>query len=259
MATVFWGALIVLVSVLLASIGQILVQRLVPLPTRKLSTNSTTAIYAALYVMFGVSLALSLFLAWSEFADAQSATETEAGNVRSIYRLAGQLREPEGGQIQELVESYARVVVEEEWPLIGRGSESQPSPQAETLIKDLEESIVGFEPSTSGEQSLHTHLLTSVDDLRDDRQVRLFESNRSLPSIVWVVLIIGGILNIAFTFLLAVEPPWFHRLTTAALTVLAVLVLFTIYNLEYPFTGDVRVEPDAFKLVLDEIEGSRNP
>lgn len=256
MVTVFLGILVVLVSMLLASFGQALVQRLVPLPSRKSNMATTDAIYGALYVMFGVSLAFALFLVSEEFADAQRTVEREAGSVESIYRLAGQVAEPEGGQIQELAESYARVVIDEEWPLIGQGSESQPSPQAETLVEDLEEGIIGFEPSTSGEQTLHAQLLTSVDDLGDDRQIRLLESRRGLPSVLWVVMVIGGILTIAFTFLFAVEPPWFHRLITAALAALVVLVLFAIYRIEYPFTGEVRVGPDAFEVVLDEIEGS---
>lgn len=67
-------------------------------------------------------------------------------------------------------------------------------------------------------------------------------------------MMIGGILTIAFTFLFALEPPWFHRLSIAALTVVVVLVLFTIYRIEYPFTGNIRVEPDAFEIVLQEIE-----
>jgi hypothetical protein len=65
---------------------------------------------------------------------------------------------------------------------------------------------------------------------------------------------IGGILTIAFTFLFALEPPWFHRLSIAALTVVVVLVLFTIYRIEYPFTGNIRVARDAFEIVLQEIE-----
>ncbi len=166
MAIILWGVLVVFVSVLLAIIGQVLVQRLVPLSTRRSGTAATGAIYEALCVMFGVSLAFSLFVVSNAFRDAERTVQSEAGNLEDIYREAGQLPEPEGGRIQELAESYARVVVEEEWPLIGRGRESQPSPPAETLSEELEESIEGFEPSTNGEQALHTQLITLADDLR---------------------------------------------------------------------------------------------
>jgi hypothetical protein len=259
MVTVFLGVLVVLLSVLLAIIGQALVHRLVPLRIRESNIASIGQIYAALYVMFGVSLAFSLFLTASAFSAAQSTVEREAGSVESIYRLAGLLPEPERDRIQELAESYARTVVEEEWPLIGRGSESQPSPQAETLAADLEKSIGGFEPSTSGEQALKAQLLGLVDDLGDDRLIRLLESRQGLPSILWSVLVIGAILTVAFTSLFAVEPPWFHTVAVAGLTVIVVLILYTIYRIEYPFTGDVRVSPEAFEFVLDEIEGGNIP
>lgn len=50
------------------------------------------------------------------------------------------------------------------------------------------------------------------------------------------------------------EPPWCHGLSIAALTVIVVLVLFTVYRIEYPFTGNIRIGPDAFEIVLHEIE-----
>ena len=259
MVTILLGMLLVLVSVLLAIIGQALVHRLVPLRIRESNIAAISAIYAALYVMFGVSLAFSLFLTASAFNDAQRTVEREAGSVESIYRLAGLLPEPESARIQELTESYARIVVEEEWPMIGRGTESQPSPQAETLAADLEKSIGGFEPSTSGEQELKAQMLGLVDDLGDDRLVRLLESRQGLPSILWWVLVIGAILTVAFTSLFAVNPPWFHTLAIAGLTVIVVLILYTVYRIEYPFTGDVRVRPEAFEFVLYEIEGDNTP
>jgi hypothetical protein len=49
--------------------------------------------------------------------------------------------------------------------------------------------------------------------------------------------------------------PWLHMLAVAALTVIVTLIIYTIAVLDYPFNGDLRVGPDAFELVLREIEG----
>jgi hypothetical protein len=258
MNIVFWGVVVVIVSVLLALIAKAVVHRLIPLAIREASTGATGAIYAALYVMFGVSLAFSLFLVSNSFRDAERTVQSEAGTLEDIYREAGQLPEPDGGRIQELVESYARVVVEEEWPLMGRGKESGPSSKAETLSEELEASIEGFQPDGSGEQTLHAQLITLADHFGDARELRLLGSHQGVPTILWTVLVIGGILTIGFTFLFGVEPPWFHSVAIAALTVVIVLLLYAIYRIEYPFTG-VRVEPDAFKLLLDEISGRGGP
>jgi len=40
----------------------------------------------------------------------------------------------------------------------------------------------------------------------------------------------------------------------AALTVTVVLILFAIYRVEYLYTGDIRVRPEAFELILQRIE-----
>ena len=258
MSIIFWGAVVVIVSVLLALIGQTVFQWLIPITIREASTSATGSIYAALYVMFGVSLAFSLFQVSNTFGEAEESVEAEVGDLEDIYYEAGQLPQPEGARIQELVESYAHVVVEEEWSLMGQGQESRPSPKAEGLFQELEASIEGFEPDSSHEQALYSQLITHVNDSGDERELRLLESRQGVPSILWTVLVIGGILTVGFTFLFGIKPPWFHKVAIAALTVIVALLLYSIYRIQYPFTG-VRVEPDAFKLLLEEISGRGGP
>ena len=49
------------------------------------------------------------------------------------------------------------------------------------------------------------------------------------------------------------NPLWLHALAVAALPVVVTLIFYTTAVLDYPFNGDLRVEPDAFELVLDRI------
>ena len=83
--------------------------------------NATTGtIYAALYVMFGVSVGFSLFLVWQQFNTARQVTQNEAASVERLYRLAQRFPEPERDRVQDKAVSYARGVVEEEWPSMRR-------------------------------------------------------------------------------------------------------------------------------------------
>jgi hypothetical protein len=50
----------------LAVAGLAVVRRVVPLPLRESHNAATGTIYAALYVMFGVTLGFSLFLVWQQ-------------------------------------------------------------------------------------------------------------------------------------------------------------------------------------------------
>ena len=64
LTTSFYGVLIVLASVVTAIVGLMVVQRLIPLPLRERNNTATGTIYAALYVMFGVSVGFSLLQTW---------------------------------------------------------------------------------------------------------------------------------------------------------------------------------------------------
>lgn len=93
-----------------------------------------------------------------------------------------------------------------------------------------------------------------ITELAEVRLACVLESGQGIPPILQAVLVIGGIVMVAFTFFFRIKGPWMHRLSVAALTVMIVLVLYAIYRIDYPYTGDVRVQPEAFELVLERIE-----
>jgi hypothetical protein len=116
------------------------------------------------------------------------------------------------------------------------------------------ERIESFDPATIGQQNLYAQGITLVQDLHDDRTLRLLQSREGIPPILWVVVLAGGLFTVAFTFFFGMESQWLHRLSAAALAVIVVLLLYTIYRIQFPFTGDIRVPPDALELVLHKIE-----
>src|SRR5215212_280893 len=174
--TVFWGALILLLSVLLAVGGLVLVQRLVPLPLREEHNTAFGIIYAALYVMFGVMVGFSTYLVLNEYTSSRNTVESEAGDVEDIYRLAEQFPQPKRDEVQKLTVSYARAVVDEEWPLMRQG---MASPRAKALAGELRASIQSFEPGTQTEMALYSQGLERAHDLTEDRAVRLVNARES--------------------------------------------------------------------------------
>jgi hypothetical protein len=81
---------VVLVGVVFALVGQVLVQRYLPLSLRESHNTAIGTIYAALYGMYALALAFSLFIVWSEFREAQRTTDHEADAVGDLYQLARQ-------------------------------------------------------------------------------------------------------------------------------------------------------------------------
>jgi hypothetical protein len=254
-SVLFWGVVAILAAVAFALAGQAIVARLVPMHLRVADNTALGTIYAALYVLYALSLAFSLFFVGGLYRQAEITTNTEADTVADLYQLAKQFPEPQRHQMQDLTRSYARVVVEEEWPLLGQGHASRGSPHAQALADELVQTVEDFEPTTSIQETHHGQALTLVQSLDDNRELRLLESHQGIPALLWIVLLVGGVLTISFTFFFGVEGSWLHRASITALTVLVVLIIYTVYRVEYPFTGYIQVRPEEFEAALRSMKG----
>ena len=237
-------------SVLLAVAGLVLVRYLVPSTLLKSRGEATNAIHQAIGIVYGVAIGFTILVVWQHLDTAQATTQREASDVEAIYRHADQLHESDGNRVQELSRSYAEVVVEEEWPLLAHG---QASPQAQNTADELRDRIQKLDPQTMAEQALYARMLTNVDELEENRGLRLLQSKEGVPPFLWIVLVITGIITVAFTYLFEIESPRRHMLLVAALAVVVALSLYTVRIIEYPFAGDVQASPEAFEMVLDRI------
>lgn len=179
--TSFYGFLIVLASVVAAVAGLMLVRRLIPLSLRERNNTATGTIYAALYVMFGVSVGFSLFLTWQQYNTARQVAKSEAVAVEQVYRLADTHPEPERTRVRDLAVSYARGVVEKEWPSMRQGQES---PRVKTRLEELRRSVQDFQPRTNAQSDLYSASLSELDELEANRELRLLAVNEGIPYIV---------------------------------------------------------------------------
>jgi hypothetical protein len=231
---------------------------LVPLPIRESANAVTGIIYGATYVLYGITLAFSLYLGNQEANEARETVEREAGSLEGLFEIAEQLPQPQRDRIQELTESYARVVVEEEWPLMERGAKSQESPQAEAHIDELQQTVVEYEPNSSAEGELYSQGITLALDIEDEREIRLLHSRQDSHRLLWHVLVSGGVITVLLSYFFGTKVVWLQGLSIAALTTVVVLLLSATYQLQAPFSGSVRIEPEAFEEVLDDIQRQQN-
>lgn len=246
--TAFFGAVVVSLAVALAVGGLVVVQRLVPLSLRETHNAATGTIFAALYVLFGVTVGFSLLLVWQQYDAAEKVTAREAATVEELYRLAGDLPEPDRGRVQGLAESYARVVMEEEWPLMRDGGTSPRGGARRRFAREHP----GLRASHGERAGTPQRGLDAAGQPGRGQGATAARGPRGSSPLMWVVLVVG-VITVAFTYLFGLETLWLHALAVAALTVVVTLIFYTTAVLDYPFNGDLRVEPDAFELVLDRI------
>ena len=251
---VLTGLLIVAVVTVVAVGGLVLVQSLVSTERRKQHNDVAGFIYAVLGVSYAVLLGLMLIAVWEQWNAAQDVASDEANELAGIFWFAHALPQPEGRHIQELARSYAQVVVEEEWPLMAQG---RSSPKAWATLDDLRGTILGLDPPTGAQQVRYNQVLEQLHGLGDARRETLLAASEGLASILWVVLIGGGVITVAFTYLFGLEDTVVHTLMVAALAKNLSLSLITVAALDYPFKGDVRIHPAASEQVLERFHESK--
>jgi protein-S-isoprenylcysteine O-methyltransferase Ste14 len=260
--SVVYGVLAVCGACLAAVAGLALVQLLVPATIREKHNDVAGFIYAVLGVIYAVLLALVVIAVWEDFGRARVTAEAEANALAEVFWLAHQLPEPEGRELQELARSYAEEVVNVEWPLMEQGRAPLMEDARETtprwvLIDDIRATLQEVEPRTAAGQELYAEGLDQVQRLADARRMRLVQAEEGLPTVLWVILVVAGIVVVGFAYLFGMENTWAHSLMVVSLAGVIALVLFTIGAMEHPFSGGARVGPEAFELVLNRFDTSK--
>ena len=186
-----------------------------------------------------------------KYIDSQKTAANEAADIVQIYQLANSFPQAQRDQIHQLARSYTQEVVDEEWPLMRKG---QSSSRAGELVKEISGSIQDFDPSTDSERAAYTQELSRVNDLTQDRSVRLLHLYTGLPPILWIALGVLATIIVIFTFFIGMENASLHRWAVVTLVVAFALIFCTIYALDTPFGPGFRVGPDVFEHALSAME-----
>ena len=107
------------------------------------------------------------------------------------------------------------------------------------------------------DQMRYNEMLVQLHDLGNARRERLLAASEGLPTILWIVLILGGVITVSFTYLFGLEDTLVHLLMVAALAMIISKSLFTVAALDYPFKGDIRIHPSAYEQDLERFHESK--
>jgi hypothetical protein len=142
-------------------------------------------------------------------------------------------------------------VVDDEWPLMAKGMESQKSKDHMHKVWDV---YIKFEPKSEREKIFFAESVRKLNEANELRRQRIVDSSTGIHQILWFVLVACGIITISFTFFFGTENYTAQLIMTSLLASLIALVLFTIMVFDYPFTGDISVPAGAFKMILGSLK-----
>jgi hypothetical protein len=246
----FWSVLIVGVTTLLAVAGALLVRRWATVEVLERHNEVAGFIYAVIGVLYAVLLGFTAIIVWERFAEAQTNVEREANVLGDLFRDAQAFADEDfREELETNLRSYVRLVVEKEWPTMAEGKSSA---DAFAAFNRLWQTYYRFRPQDEDERVWYSQSLTRLNQLGDQRRLRLLSSQSGgIPAVMWGVLLGAGVITIGFSFLFGTKNTVAQAVMTAALAMTIALVLLSILALEKPFGGITRIEPEAFNQTKD--------
>jgi hypothetical protein len=239
--------LLVGILVLFAVAGVLLARRRFGAEVLKLNNEAAGFIYAVVGVLYAVLLGFTAIIVWERFDNAQEGVDQEANALADLYRNAQVFPDDVRRELETHLRTYATLVAEKEWPAM---AERQPSPETWEVYNRLWRTYHLFQPQTDHEKIWYTQSLTMLNELGDQRRLRLLSSRSDgVPDVIWVVLFGAGLITIGFSFFFGTRSAKAQVLMSSGLAMTIALVLFSIMALEQPFAGITRVEPDSFHQV----------
>lgn len=245
------GILFVILVIALSVLGMWAVRRWVPVARLRRHNDVAGFIYAVVGVVYGVPLAFVLVVAWQRFDESRATVAREANDLADLYRVVGVLEEPSRDEVRAHIRGYAIATIEHEWTTLGFG---QSSEVAEAEFSGIWRALQEVEPVGIVQELWYAEALQRLDDLTDNRQLRLLDSRNRLPAAMWSMLIIGAVLTIGFSFLFGARDVQAQTVMVAVLSGLIAIVLYLIAALERPFTGVIQLESQAFEQLLEFLE-----
>lgn len=248
--------LLVIVPTFIVMCGPLVVRRFASL--ERIAANNEVAgfKFATLGVIFAVLLGLAVIAAWEKFSGAHEAATIEASSLASTYRLAGAFSTEAQQPLKAALTRYVRSAIEDDWPAMERGTQS---PETLDALNDLYETALALPADTPRGSVVLEEIVDQLDQVTESRRQRITLAEGIVPSVMWLVLITGALTTIGFTYFFGLDNIRAQMLMTGMLALLIFIALFVAASVDHPFTGTVRIPPDALERVLEDFGGPAPP
>jgi hypothetical protein len=244
--TWLWGSVFISAFVGIACAGLAVFTRFVSFELRGRNNESTQAVIALVGTAYAVLLAFVAVAAWQSFTDADKIVDAEASLIGNLHRDTTGLAPEKAQPIRAHLESYVEQVVMVEWPLQQQGAVGSLGWRS---LEDVHALIARLDPQTLGEFAIQAELLRGLNSLYGARRTRILASGAAVPLTVWVILTLGTVLSIGYTYVLGIDSLRLHYAMTASAAIAMALVFVLILALDRPFRGELSVSTEAYENV----------
>jgi uncharacterized protein DUF4239 len=199
----------------------------------------------AFSLCYGLLLSLLSVATYQNAARIQATIEGEASSIASLYRTVSSFPAPMGSELQFLVRDYTLYVINKDWPAHRVGKVWNGGA---LRLQAIQQDILSFEPANRAQQLLQQQSITFFNQLNDTRQQRLTGVRTSIPSVLWYVVAIGAVVNIALLWMLDMGFT-VHIVLGGIVSSFLGVIIFLIVAMDRPLQGSVSITPEAYEVM----------
>lgn len=220
-----------------------LVRRLVRLEVLRHHHDVGSAVFLQLGVVFAVLLAFVFSEVWGEYNSAGLSIDQEASSLNGVVMLSHSLPAQARQRIGALMRSYLDDVVMHEFPDM---RQRRSSNVAEDAFQALWSGVAGLPQQADGGA-----VVTRMDQLmavaHQSRDMRIYEMSKSVPMLLWALLLVFAGVLIGFLLFGAVEYVLSQMLFTGVFAACLAFILLLVQLLDFPFEGPLRLDDGPYQ------------
>jgi Protein of unknown function (DUF4239) len=234
-----------------ALLGLRLVRKKYPAEVLKENHEVAAIIFNAFGLFYGVMLAFVVFVTWSGYDEATKNLQLEANEAVDIFHITKAFPDPAGRMIQPGLMEYIVSVYNDE---LKRMSQGQITLHSNRAMAKLLTTFYQMDENSIANKELYAEALKRLNNLAQYRRLRIFSGNNTVPPVVWLVLLVGSVITISYTYFFGMKNIKAQYMLAASLTVTITMILVLIYILDHPFTGASSVSAEPLRQAMDVMQ-----
>lgn len=207
--------------------------------------------FAGVGVMYSLLLGLVAVAAWQNYDSANAVASKEAALVGALYRDVCAFPEPERHKLQDNLEKYLHFVVEVAFPAHQRG---EVQTGGTILLSEFQGILTAIQPTSVNQQVMLAEAYAAFNKVVDARRIRMDSVNSGIPSVFWVVILVGAVLSIVLTYIFHFPTLKTHLALTGIFSLFLGFVIFLVAAMDNPFRGEMSVSPEPYALILQSLQ-----
>jgi hypothetical protein len=202
--------------------------------------------------LFAITVGMLVVASWGAIGTAKDNVAAEARSLEDLTWFAHTMRQPFQNRLTALLQTYTQQVITLDWPdMAADESLSQPAWNTLNAIR-YEFSI--YSPKSDAELTRYQQALGQLQGVYDDRLERQDEARSSVPTILWLALVISGSVVVLVPVVFGSTRRGVHGMLAFLTAGVMAFVLFMIAEFTHPFSGSIRVSSEAFESTEQSIQ-----